>query len=107
VYGVDPDTGMHTIERPNSPRIGIVPVIENLDGSNDWPNGSKPIRILAYMLVYIGKVDSPPSYPSYTNNGKNVWVTPVRPILPAEFEDGGFVDFDDDLPAPVVYRLVE
>lgn len=107
VFGMDADTGFHTIEKPESPRIGIVPVIENINGDNTWPNGrSQPIRILAYMLVYIGKVDSP-GYPAYTDNGRSVWVTPVRPILPADYPDGGFVDYDTDLPAPVVYRLVE
>jgi hypothetical protein len=106
VFKTDPATGYQTIEKPDSPRIGIVPVIENINGGTTWPNGqSQPIRILAYMLVYIGDRNSPPNYPA-TTDGKTVWVTPVRPILPADFPDGAFVDYDASLPAPVVYRLV-
>ncbi|MCW2925813.1 MAG: putative Flp pilus-assembly TadE/G-like [Thermoleophilia bacterium] len=106
VFGTDPASGFQTIEKPTSPRIGIVPIIENLNGTTAWPNGRKEIRILGYMLVYIGKVDSS-GYPAYTNNGKSVWVTPVRPILPADFTDGEFVDYSDNLTSPVAFRLVE
>jgi hypothetical protein len=107
VFGTDPATGFQTIEKPNSPRIGIVPVIENINGGTSWPNGqSQPIRILAYMLVYIGDRNDPPYYPA-TTDGKTVYVTPVRPILPADFKDGGFVDYDTSLPAPVVFRLID
>jgi hypothetical protein len=105
VFKVDAASGFQTIEKPDSPRIGIVPVIENIDGGTTWPNGeSQPIRILAYMLVYIGDRTDPPNYPA-TTDGKTVWVTPVRPILPADFPDGDFIDYDASLPAPVVYRL--
>lgn len=107
VYQVDPVTGFHTIEDPDSPRIGIVPIIENINGSNVWPSGrSNPIRILGYMLVYIGNTDVAGN-PAYTANGHSVWVTPVRPLLPEDFEDGEFVDYDADLPSPVVFRLVD
>ncbi|MCB0879181.1 MAG: hypothetical protein KDC46_09405 [Thermoleophilia bacterium] len=106
VFAIDPVTGFHTIEDPDSPRVGIVPIIENLDGSNSWPNGKKLIRIVGYMLVYIGKEGTSGS-PAYTNNGKSVWVTPVRPLLPQDFTDGEFVDYDADLPSPVVFRLVD
>jgi hypothetical protein len=107
VFQIDPVTGFHTIEDTDSPRIGIVPIIENIDGSNDWPNGrSDPIRIIGYMLVYIGNTDEVGN-PAYTDNGHSVWVTPVRPLLPEDFEDGEFVDYDADLPSPIVYRLVD
>ncbi len=107
VYAVDPVTGFHTIEDIDSPRIGIVPVIENINGSNRWPNGrSQPIRIIGYMLVYIGNTDMVGN-PAYTRNGQSVWVTPVRPLLPEDFEEGEFVDYDESLPSPVVFRLVD
>lgn len=108
VFRLDPETGYHTIEDSQSPRIGIVPVIEHSNGSNVWPTGrSAPVRIIAYMLVYIGRQDSPPDYPAYTDNGRSVWVTPVRPILPEDFPDGEFVDYIDGSPSPVVFRLVD
>ena len=34
-------------------------------------------------------------------------VTPVRPVLPQDFEDGEYVAYDENLPSPVVFRLVE
>ncbi|MCW2921822.1 MAG: Protein of unknown function rane [Thermoleophilia bacterium] len=105
VFKTDPVTGFHTIEDPKSPRIGIVPIIENSNGTNVWPNGrSAPIKILGYMLVYIGKVGTTGN-PAYTDNGKSVWMTPVRPLLPEDFVDGGFVDYNEALPSPVVFRL--
>ena len=107
VFKVDPLTGFHTIEDVDSPRIGIVPIIENSNGSNTWPNGrSSPVRILGYMIVYIGNTEMAGN-PAHTNNGKSVWVTPVRPLLPEDFEEGEFVDYNESLPSPVVFRLVE
>ena len=107
VFGVDPVTGFHTIEDLDSPRIGVVPIIENMDGGNTWPTGrSQPIRIIGYMLVYIGNT-SLPGNPAYTNNGKSAWVTPVRPLLPSDFEQSEFVDYDASLPSPIAYRLVD
>ncbi|MCW2921823.1 MAG: putative Flp pilus-assembly TadE/G-like [Thermoleophilia bacterium] len=107
VFKIDPVTGFHTIEDTDSPRIGIVPIIENVNGTNNWPNGrSAPIRILGYMIVYIGNT-SVPGNPAYTDNGHSVWVTPVRPLLPEDFEDGAFVDYNASLPSPVVFRLTD
>lgn len=106
VLSTDPVTGFHTIEDTTSPRLGIIPIIENLDGTNSWPNGSKSIRIVGYMIVYIGNT-AVAGNPAYTNGGKSVWVTPVRPLLPQDFADGEYVDYDASLPSPVVFRLVE
>ena len=58
------------------------------------------MRILGYMLVYIGH-PTLNGHPAYTENGKSVWVTPVRPLLPEDFEDGDFVDYNANLPSPV------
>ena len=102
VFSLDAATGLYSVEDPDSPRLGIVPVIENTDGSNEWPNGKKEIRIISYMLVYIGDRDSA-GYPA--TDGKSVWVTPVQAMLPQDFGDGDYLDYDSDLPAPVVYRL--
>ncbi len=107
VFAIDPVTGFHTIKDVDSPRIGIVPIIENVNGSNVWPNGrSAPIRILGYMLVYIGNT-AQAGNPAYTRNGQSVWVTPVRPLLPEDFEQGEFVNYNESLPSPVVFRLVD
>ncbi len=98
------DNGLVTVDKPNSPRIGIVPIIEQTNGANTWPNGRKEVRILGYMMVYIGKVGTAGN-PAYTDGGKSVWVTPVRAILPSEYTSGSFVDYNANMPAPVVFRL--
>jgi hypothetical protein len=102
----DPDSGFQTIEMPTSPRLGIVPIIENLNGTNAWPNGSKEIRIIGYMMVYIGNRDLPGN-PAWSNNGKSVWMTPIRPILPEDWKGAEYTDYDASMPSPIVYRLVE
>lgn len=91
-----------------SPRIGVVPVIESLDGRPEWPNGSADVRVVEYVWVYIGKTDSPPTYPAETDNGKTVWITPVELVeLPAGW-DALFADgFDPSSSAPLAYRLVD
>lgn len=93
---------------PTSPRIGVVPVIEGLDGSTTWPNGSGYVRVVQYVFVYIGKIDSPPGYPAQTEGGKTVWVTPVDLVELPEGWDAIFnPDIDPGLDAPLSYRLVE
>lgn len=84
LFSYDAQTGRWSVNDMSNPRVGIVPVTENTDGSTNWPGGSKDIRILGYMLVYIGKTDES-GYPPYTNNGKDVWITPVRALLPSQF----------------------
>lgn len=111
VFELDTDTDTWTVLEPNSPRIGVVPVVENAhDGTNNWPNGRAAggIKILGYMLVYIGNRDAS-GYPASTD-GKSVYVTPIRAVMPNELMRGpngpSFIDYDDSLPAPVVHRLV-
>lgn len=108
VFEIDPQQpDRYKAKDPTSPRIGIVPVIENEDRSTTWPKGqSTPVRIVAYVLVYIGHTGRAGN-PAHTNNGKEVWVTPLKTILPenlrAEYSQT-FNGFDD---APVSIRLVD
>lgn len=103
VFEWDASTERYIILDADSPRIGIVPVIENTDGSIEWPNGRKDVRVTAYVMVYIGKTDEG-GYPPYTDGGKNVWVTPIRTILPNEF-DGELAQFDPESDAPSSIHL--
>lgn len=102
----DPDSGFQTIDLPDTPRLGIVPIIENLNGTTSWPNGNKEIRIIGYMMVYIGNRNLAGN-PAYTNNGKSVWMTPIRPILPEDWKGAEYIDYNATMPAPIVYRLTE
>ncbi len=102
IFSLDATSGRYVIDEPDSPRIGIVPVIENTDGSSEWPNGKKDVRIVSYMLVYIGDRDTA-GYPA--TDGKSVWVTPIQALLPQDFGVTEFMDYDDGSSAPVVYRL--
>lgn len=108
VFEWDADRGVYVVKKPNSPRIGYIPVIENTDGTTEW--GEKQVRITGYLMVYVGKTDAPPNYPAYTDNGKEVWMTPVSPsVLPAdEDNDVTYSDtWDPDNPGPRAYRLID
>ena len=85
LFKYDENTGHWAVTDMNNPRVGIVPVIENIDGTTIWPSGSSTnVRIVGYVLVYIGET-SAAGFPPYTDNGKDVWVTPVSALLPADF----------------------
>lgn len=105
VFEWDDDAQSYKVLKPNSPRIGVVPLVENTDGSSDWPNGQDDLVIVGYTMVYIGKTDAP-GYPPYTNNGRSVWVTPVQGILPRDFTSV-LGDYDSSADTPVVFRLTE
>ena len=105
VFLFDASLDRYVVRDVDSPRLGVVPVIENPDGTTTWPKGDKPVVIVGYLLVYIGRTDASP-YPPYTAN-KTVWVTPVRAVLPDEL-DAMFDDtFDPDNDSPVTFRLVD
>lgn len=106
VFTHDAATGTWAVNDPESPRIGIVPVIETTTGGTTWPSGRENVRIVSYMLVYIGKTDAAGN-PPYTNNGKSAWVTPIRAVLPSEWTPSSFVDYNSTSPAPVAYRLID
>ena len=97
------------VEDPDSPRLAIVPIIENVDGTTEWPSGtSGAVRVLSYVMVYIGD-RSQPGYPATDKNGKTVYVTPVSAVMPESFHNEGteYIGYDPDLDAPVVISLVE
>lgn len=107
VFEIDPQMPDHYyVKDVDSPRLGIVPIIENTDGTTNWPGGSKPVKIVGYVLVYIGHTGEPGN-PPYTNNGKEVWVTPLKTILPEDMNADYSQQFNNALDAPVSFRLVE
>ncbi|MCW2962479.1 MAG: hypothetical protein JWM90_2866 [Thermoleophilia bacterium] len=108
VTDLDPVTGKYAIVKPNSPRIGVVPVIENVNGNPNWVKNTD-VRIIAYVFVYIGKRDSPPSYPPYLNNGKDLYLTPIDAIMPPDYtQKYEFSEtWDPSYTGPRMYRLVE
>lgn len=108
VVDLDPVTGKYAIAKPNSPRIGVVPVIENVNGNPNWVANTN-VRIIGYVFVYIGKRDAPSSYPAVLDNGKEVYLTPIDAIMPTEYEQKyEFSDsWDSSNPSPRMYRLVE
>lgn len=106
VFELDSATGVYTLVKPDSPRVGLIPVVENMNGSSTWPSGTAQLRIVSYVLVYIGKTSNSGN-PAYTNNGKDVWVTPVRAALPSDYDATFGDNFDSDAGLPVTYRLVD
>jgi Flp pilus assembly protein TadG len=108
VFEYDPRSGRYIAKKPDSPRIGFVPVIENTDGTTAWPNGKKEVRVLRYLMVYIGNRDDAPNYRP-TPNGKSTYLTPVDAILPESFNRPyTTVGFDRNNPdGPMLVHLVE
>lgn len=106
VFDYDATTGRWSVIDSTSPRIGLVPIVENMDGSNTWDGGRVDLRVIGYVMVYIGKTDDPPTYPAYTDGGKSVWVTPVAAILPDEWSQiGEWYDGNGD--EPIVLHLTK
>jgi hypothetical protein len=92
----------------DSPRVGWIPIIENLDGSTEWPNGNSDFRVLGYLMVYIGDRDAGSPYPPYSDNGKEVWLTPVAAAMPPDWDHDSWADeVDPDNPAPIQRHLTE
>jgi Flp pilus assembly protein TadG len=106
VFQLDADTGRYLLIKPESPRVALIPVVENANGTNQWPQGHGEVLVVGYVLAYIGKT-SAAGYPAYTNGGADVWLTPVQVILPSDYEANFAETLDTDLDAPVAYRLVD
>lgn len=105
VFTFDEVTGRWVARDPNSPRVGIVPILSG----PTWPNGtSTPMEVIGYTIGYIGKTDAA-GYPPYTDNGKTAWFTPLSTILPEDLAGGAtFGDaYDPSSPSPITYRLID
>jgi hypothetical protein len=110
VFQFDPASGKYIVIRPDSPRVGIVPIASS---AVEWPlSGNANIEVVAYALVYIGKRDNPNFLAPYTgqgNSGNNplrVWLTPVESVLPESWE-ATVGDYDPNNPSITVYRLAQ
>ena len=67
---------------PTFQAISVLEPTVSATGSGTSKSGlerSHPSPAVAYGRVYIGNTDVPGN-PAYTDNGKSVWVTPVRPL---------------------------
>ncbi len=109
VFEFDPSVDSYVVKKPDSPRLAWVPVIEALDGSTTWPNGaSTTVRIKFFIFVYIGDRGNAPTYPAYGDHGKEIYVTPVRAVMPQELQDQDLADYDQataDQGAGIVFTL--
>lgn len=106
IFKWDPSTNLWIMLKPESPRIGIIPLVL-FEGGTTWPEGTKNLTIVGYQFVYIGRIGFP-GEPAYTGNGVNheVWFTPLEVLLPEDWGGvtfGGTIDPDSD--APFAYRL--
>jgi hypothetical protein len=105
VFEYNAETGMYSVLKWDSPRLGIVPVVTTLDGGTTWPNGSAPVEIVGYTIVWLGDPDNGDQV--VANNGKTVWAVPINAELPDDEDFEYLDDYDPDNPSPVSYRLVE
>lgn len=110
VFQFDPTTGKYIVLKPNSPRVGVIPIVS---AESQWPlSGNANIRVISYVLVYIGKRDNPNILAPYTGQGNNqqnqltVWLTPVEAVLPENWEVS-LSEYNPLNPSIVVYRLAQ
>jgi hypothetical protein len=61
-------SGNATILDPNSKQLVIIPIIENVDGTTNWPSGSGAIRIVGFAYFVVT---------GYGGNGQRLWVNGV------------------------------
>jgi hypothetical protein len=57
--------GQATILLPSSPQLLLLPVVENQDGSTNWPSGGSQVRVIGFAWFVL-------TQPGYTNGGKTV-----------------------------------
>jgi Flp pilus assembly protein TadG len=105
VFGKDAN-GNYYVKKPDSPRLGVIPVAQDSTGS--WPlSGGANITMIGYELVYIGDTSKPPNYPAYSGNGSRltIYLTPVKAPLPDSWK-AILGDYSASNPSPIVYQLV-
>jgi hypothetical protein len=110
VFEFNAATNTYNILKPDSPRIGIVPIAP---ASATWPlNGQAAITVQSYAIVYIGKRNQPNLLAPYTGQGSSaqnpltIWMTPVNAVLPDDWEVT-IGDYDPGAPSIPIYRLTQ
>lgn len=108
------------IDKPDSPRIGFIPIISTGGSENDWgdlPGTSTTVTVVDYVMVYIGLVGAPgePAYLTGANclptpcpgTTVQVWLTPIRSTISPNFDYELRDDWDPESDAPTAITLVE
>lgn len=107
----DASSGQYIVDKPDSPRIGFIPIVTSMAGVPEWPSGSSdPMRVVDYVMVYIGKlgVAGEPAYTRGPGNQVEVWVTPIPGLMPHDSVDFETRDeWDEDSLSPHVISLVD
>lgn len=103
VFKWDSDLQRYIVLDPDSPRIGVLPIVKDPKGSSNWVKGD--MEVVGYTLCYLGDSTKSPSYPVDVG-GKSIVVYPVEAVIPSdwEFNTSGSGDFDT---APLTFRLTE
>ena len=105
VFEWDPDLGKYIVLDPDSPRIGIIPIVVRADGESVW--AKKEMTIVGYALAYIGDTTDSPTYRATGDgDGKTIYLSPVDAVFPEDWE--AETDEDDAVAgSPAIYRLTE
>lgn len=122
VLSWDASTQRYIIEKPDSPRIGFIPVISTGSGLDDWDqiNGtSAPVRVIDYVMVYVGRIGFP-GEPAYVRGNDcepeacrgqqlQVFLTPIRGVMTPNFDykTNPNAPWDPNSNAPISISLVE
>lgn len=106
VFELDTTSGRYIVKKPDSPRLGVVPLA---GGNGNWPlNGGASMIVAGYSFAYIGNRNNPPSFPaiSGSGNGMRIYLTPVNALLPEDW-DAQFSAFAPGSNNIVAYHLVD
>ncbi|MBC7462337.1 MAG: hypothetical protein H7287_13330, partial [Thermoleophilia bacterium] len=105
VFSFNATTGTYVINKPSSPRLGIIPLA---GGGGNWPlTAGQSMVVSGYAFVYIGDRTRSPSYPALTGsgNGLRIHLTPVIAPLPSTW-DVNFTTYQPGSNNIIAYRLV-
>lgn len=118
----DPTSQRFIVEKPDSPRIGFIPIVSTGPGVDDWSDisgTSRPVRVIDYVMVYIGHTDlTGQREPAYLERGSciptpcvgnqlQVFLTPIRGMIPPNFNYELRDGWDPNSSAPLAITLVE
>ena len=120
VFHYDAGLDRYLVDKPDSPRVGFIPIVSTSNGTDDWDqiNGnSRPVDVVDYVMVYIGRIGEP-GEPAYVRgqscepepcNGQQiqVFLTPIRGVMTPNWDYETSDAWRSDSDAPVSISLVE
>ncbi len=107
-------------DKPESPRVGFIPIVSTGNGIDDWDKVSgvsRPVDVIDYVMVYIGHVGVP-GEPAYVRGQAcepdpclgqqiQVFLTPIKGVMTPDFDYETSDTWDSGSSAPIAISLVD